>query len=315
MTTPTHISVLLPEVVAAFTGALGTLQGKTLADGTFGGGGHTRALLQAGATVVATDWDAAAIAAGHANFAPEIAAGRLVLHHAPYDALPDLLQGQGGYAKVDGILLDLGFSSDQLDNPARGLSYHAEGPLDMRLNSALKHTAADLLNELREEALADIFYTYGEEPRSRVLARAIVAQRKVKPYTTTTELVETIEVLYPKRHGKNSGQHRAHPAARIFQALRVAVNDELTVLERALKGCAAALAPGGMLAVITFQPTEERLVKALFRAWAIEPLDDIGRVVGVAPYTMGKKIVPNAAELALNPRARSAILRTITRAT
>jgi len=307
MSAPVHIPVLLPEVLAA----LGDVKGKLVADGTFGGGGHTRALLAAGAAVVATDWDAAAVSAGEANFAAEIAAGQLILHHAPYDALPEILEGQ----EVTGILLDLGFSSDQLDNPARGLSYHAEGPLDMRLNSDLKHTAADLLNELREEALADIFYQFGEEPRSRVLARAIVAQRKTKPYATTIDLLETIESLYPKRLGKNSGQHRAHPAARIFQALRVAVNDEMAVLERALTGCAYALGAGGVLAVITFQPLEERMVKQIFRSLAVTPLDEVGRVAGVAPFTLGKKITPSSAELALNPRARSATLRTIRRAT
>lgn len=306
MTMPHHIPILLREVLAAF----GDINGKVLADGTFGGGGHTRALLQAGASVVATDWDAAAVGAGQTNFAPEIAAGKLALHHAPYDTLPEIIEGQS----VQGILLDLGFSSDQLDNPARGLSYQAEGPLDMRLNSSLKHTAADLLNELREEALADIFYQFGEEPRSRVLARAIVAQRKTKPYATTTDLLGTIEVLYPKKHGRNSGQHRAHPAARIFQALRVAINDEMAVLERALMGCAHTLGSGGVLAVITFQPLEERMVKQVFRALAQEPLDEIGRVVGVAPFTMGKKVVPSDAELALNPRARSAILRTLRKA-
>jgi 16S rRNA (cytosine1402-N4)-methyltransferase len=127
-------------------------------------------------------------------------------------------------------------------------------------------------------------------------------------------LLGTIEALYPKRLGKNSGQHRAHPAARIFQALRVAVNDEMTVLERALTGCAHALGSGGVLAVITFQPLEERMVKQIFRSLAVEPLDNIGRVVGVAPFTMGKKVVPSEAELALNPRARSAILRTLKKA-
>lgn len=299
MTQSAHIPVLLTEAVAA----LGDVRGQVVADGTLGGGGHTRALLAQGANVVATDWDERAIAAAQA-WANEYA-GRLELHHAPYNALPDLL----GERHPAGILLDLGFSSDQLDDPTRGLSYHHAGPLDMRLNSSLRTTAADILNSWREEQLADLFYHLGEEPKARPLARAVVATRKAKPYAITTDLLATVEQIYPPRLGLK----RAHPAARIFQALRVAVNDELTVLEEALQGCAQQLAVGGTLAVITFQPNEERLVKKVFRALCADTLDSVGRVATVAAFQQGKKIIPVAAELALNPRARSAILRTLKR--
>ncbi|MCA3244205.1 MAG: 16S rRNA (cytosine(1402)-N(4))-methyltransferase RsmH, partial [Alphaproteobacteria bacterium] len=259
-----HIPVLLAEAVAA----LGEVRGQWVADGTLGGGGHTRALLAAGAKVLATDWDARAIAAAQAWAGAY--GERLELHHAAYSALPTLL----GPRRPQGILLDLGFSSDQLDDPHRGLSYHHAGPLDMRLDSTQRLTAADLLNRWREEQLADLFYHHAEEPKARPLARAVVTTRKTKPYATTTDLLATIEQLYPPRLGLK----RAHPAARIFQALRVAVNDELTVLEQALHGCAQQLAMGGTLAVITFQPNEERLVKQVFRALCADTLDAVGRV-------------------------------------
>jgi 16S rRNA (cytosine1402-N4)-methyltransferase len=301
--TATHIPVLLSEAVAAMVGEDGDIQGKVVADGTFGGGGHTRALLAAGANVVATDWDAAAIAAAQA-WAREFG-DRLELHHAPYSDLPEIL----GPRRVVGVLLDLGFSSDQLDDAARGLSYNLAGPLDMRLDSRQRTTAAEILNSWREEALADLFYHGAEEPKARPLARLVVSTRKAKPYAATTDLLATIEAIYPPRLGLK----RAHPAARLFQALRVAVNDELAILEDALRGCAAMLAGGGTLAVISFQPNEERLVKKVFRELCADTLDDVGRVVAVANFKQGKKIMPSAAEIALNPRARSAILRTLHR--
>lgn len=294
-----HIPVLLHEVLEA----LGYINGKIVADGTLGGGGHTRAFLKAGASVVATDWDAAALERC-TGLGAEFK-GRFEAHQLPYDNLPEALASREAF----GILLDLGFSSDQLDDPARGLSYHHDGPLDMRLNSSLKSTAADILNGWREEQLADLFYIYAEEHRSRPLARAIVGARKLKPFETTLDFLKIIETLYPKRHG----QHKAHPAARLFQALRVVVNDELAVLERALNAAAGCLAMGGNLAVITFQPAEERLVKQVFRKLCEDELDEVGRVKTVAPFKQGKKITPSEAEVGLNPRARSAILRTLRR--
>jgi 16S rRNA (cytosine1402-N4)-methyltransferase len=255
--------------------------------------------------VVATDWDGLAITAAQA-WAREFG-DRLELHQAPYSDLPTLL----GTRRPKGILLDLGFSSDQLDDAARGLSYQLAGPLDMRLDSMQRNTAAEILNSWREAELADLFYHGAEEPKARPLARLVVSTRKVKPYATTTDFLATIETIYPPRLGLK----RAHPAARLFQALRVAVNDELAVLEAALRDCAQHLAVGGVLAVISFQPNEERLVKKVMREFCTDTLDSVGRVAAVANFKQGKKIVPSAAEIALNPRARSAILRTLQRTT
>ncbi|MBI1308860.1 MAG: 16S rRNA (cytosine(1402)-N(4))-methyltransferase RsmH [Proteobacteria bacterium] len=295
-----HIPVLFEEVMAVFA----PLAGKVVVDGTLGGGGHARGFLQRGcARLVGLDWDEKALARCEGLVAEF--GGRVVLHHAAYDRIGEVLGG----ALVDGILLDMGFSSDQLEDAARGLSFHADGPLDMRLDSSVRRTAADILNGAREEELADIFFHYGEEPKARVLARALVQARKVARLETVRDLLRVVEGVYPPR----AGLKRAHPAARIFQALRVAVNDELAVIERALPATAACLAVGGRLAVITFQPLEERAVKAAFRALCVDELDSVGRVVREAPYKMGKKVVPTQGEVEKNPRARSAILRVLER--
>lgn len=296
-----HIPVLFSEVLDV----LALDKGKTLLDGTLGGGGHSAGLLERGAArVLALDWDAAALA--RCSFLTETYGSRVSLHHAGYDRLAAVL-AEAGLLTVDGILLDLGFSSDQLDDAARGLSYHADGPLDMRLDSRTQTTAAHILNTFREEQLADIFYLYGEEPRARVLARAAVQARKDRPFALTGDLLRLVESVYPPHYGLK----RAHPAARIFQALRIAVNDELRVLEAALPQAAAALAPGGRLAIITFQPLEDRLVKAFYKRCAEPELDSVGRQVRGGAFKVWKKIVPGPAELDANPRARSACLRVL----
>lgn len=300
MKTTVHIPVLFDEVMDVFT----PLSGKFMVDCTLGGGGHSTGFMERGADrLVGMDWDAAAI--GRCEDFARKYAHKVELHHVPYDRVAEVLKGE----LVDGVLMDLGFSSDQLDDAERGLSYHYDGPLDMRLDSTRKKTAADLLNGLREEELADIFYHYGEEPRARVVARAVVKARKVKPFTTTKDLLRVVEEVYPPRFGLK----RAHPAARIFQALRVAVNDELEVLERALEVAARSLKVGGRLAVITFQPLEDRMVKAVFRKLVEDELDAVGRVAAKAPFKARKKIVPADGEVARNPRARSAILRVLER--
>ncbi|RYG62020.1 MAG: 16S rRNA (cytosine(1402)-N(4))-methyltransferase RsmH [Alphaproteobacteria bacterium] len=313
-----HVPVLFDEVMTAFA----PLQGKRLVDGTLGGGGHTRGLLERGAAdVIALDWDSAALVRC-AHLVEEFGE-KVHLVRAAYDTIPEVLagpvlekeisNGKNGIgalpAKVDGILLDLGFSSDQLDDVERGLSYHHDGPLDMRLGTHVKKTAADLMNSLREDELADVFYVYGEEPKSRVMARIAVKTRKENPFATTKDLFKLVEQVYPPKFGLK----RAHPAARVFQALRVAVNDELAVLERALPAAAHCLKVGGKLAVISFQPLEERAVKAAFRRLCADELDVMGRVKTPAKFKMGKKVVPTEAEIARNPRARSAILRTLER--
>lgn len=298
-----HVPVLFEAVLSAFQ----PIKGKIFIDATLGGGGHTQGLLKAGAAqVIGLDWDVAALA----RCAPlvEKAKGKLIPVHTPYSAIADVA-AQYAPDGVDGILIDAGLSSDQLDDPARGLSYHTDGPLDMRLNSTARTTAADLLATAREEELARIFFDYGEESRSRVLARAIVHARKSRMLLTTYDLLAVIEEVYPPRLGLK----RAHPAARLFQALRVAVNDELGVLETALPAAARSLKVGGKLAVISFQPLEERLIKTTFRALCVDELDSVGRVVVSSPYKAHPKRMADAAELAINPRSRSAILRVLER--
>lgn len=299
LATTVHVPVLFDDVMAALAGA-----GFVLVDGTLGGGGHARGLLERGAQkLIGLDWDARAIA--RCMGLVEEFGEKVVLRQAPYDTLADVLEGE----LVDGILLDLGFSSDQLDDSERGLSYHHDGPLDMRLNSKARRDAAEILNSAREKELADIFYYYGEEPKARVFAKEVLAARKVKPFATTADLLKVVEKIYPPR----AGLKRAHPAARVFQALRIAVNEELDVLQRALPAAAKCLKVGGKLAVISFQPLEERMVKEVFRELCVDTLDGIGRVVKEAPFKMGKKVVASEAEIERNPRARSAILRTLER--
>lgn len=296
-----HVSVLFDACMEALLPAAG----KVFFDGTLGGGGHTEGLLERGARVVGCDWDDAALLRAGAKvlrFGEAFVAVR-----GGFEEVGAILDAQG-VAAVDGVLLDLGLSSDQLDDPARGLSYHADGPLDMRLRSDVTGTAADILNGWDEEDLADLFFTHGEEPRSRLLAREIVGRRKLVPWQTTGQLLGLIEELYPAKH-----QKRSHPAARIFQALRVGVNDEMGQLARALPAAAARLKVGGRLAVITFQPAEDRMVKRVYRELAEVPLDSVGRVAGEAAYKVWKKREPTVAEVEENPRARSAKLRVLER--
>ncbi|MDE2017948.1 MAG: 16S rRNA (cytosine(1402)-N(4))-methyltransferase RsmH, partial [Hyphomicrobiales bacterium] len=246
---PRHVSVLRDEAVAAL--ALGA--GARALDGTFGAGGHARAILDAapGVRVLALDRDPAAIAAGRAMEAEF--AGRLELAEARFGDLLGVARARG-FLPLDAVLLDVGVSSMQLDQPERGFSFRADGPLDMRMG-ATGTTAADLVNGLPEAELADLLYEFGEEPASRRIARAICADRVAVPFTRTAPLAAMIARVAPGRPGG------AHPATRSFQALRIAVNDELGELARALEGAEAALAPGGVLAVVTFHSLEDRLVK------------------------------------------------------
>ena len=297
-----HVPVLLSETIEALAPA----PGKIFIDGTLGGGGHAGALLAAGARVIGLDWDERVLA--RTQPLQDRYGDALVRVQAGYGELAQVLE-RLNVSAVHGVLLDLGFSSDQLDDSSRGLSYHVDGPLDMRLDSRVQRTAADLLNEESETALARVIYEYGEEPKSRVLARMIVARRKLVPWQTTAQLLALVEEVYPARPGLN----RAHPAARIFQALRVAVNNELQHIDDVLPVAARALMPGGRLAVITFQPAEDRLVKSAFRRLSVAELDMVGRQIAAAPYKSWKKIEPGRLELTENPRARSAKLRVLER--
>ncbi len=301
-----HFPVMLPEVLETLV----PKPGGTYLDGTFGGGGYSRALLRAAAcTVHAIDRDPDAIKRGQ----PLIAAseGRLHLHQGTFSAMEELV---GAYGPFDGIVLDLGVSSFQLDQEERGFSFRHDGPLDMRM-SATGPSAADIVNEESEAALADILYHYGEERRSRRVARAIVDARQSGPLQTTGQLAEIIRKAVPKE------RPNFDPATRSFQAIRIAVNDELGELERTLKTAPNLLAPGGIFCIVTFHSLEDRMVKR-----ALAQLT--GRVAGPSRHTPlslqqaeapafallhTRPRSPSETELTLNPRSRSARLRALRR--
>ncbi|GIX13406.1 MAG: ribosomal RNA small subunit methyltransferase H [Paracoccaceae bacterium] len=294
-----HVPVLRDALLAAIAPVAGIW-----IDGTFGAGGHARALLEAGAArVLGIDRDPVALemAAGWAGRFGD----RLALVRGGFGDL-DRLARDAGIGSADGVLLDIGVSSMQLDAPERGFSFLRDGPLDMRMGRE-GPSAADLVNSLPEAALADILYRYGEERAARRIARAIVAAR---PLGSTLALARVIEgCLPPARPGQ------PHPATRSFQALRIAVNDELGELVRGLAAAERILAPGGLLAVITFHSLEDRIVKRFLQlasADAPGPSRHLPGSAGAAPRfarLTRKAIVPDAAEVAANPRARSARLR------
>ena len=305
-----HISVLQEASIGLLAPAPGTL----LLDGTFGGGGHTRALLDASAPdgrVLALDADPDAIARGaalHAEFGD-----RLSLRHANFAAMTEASAAVGWQpGTIATILLDLGLSSFQLSDAERGFSFMHAGPLDMRFDTTSGTTAAEIVNTWDETALADLFWAYGEEPASRRVARQITQRRATRPYETTLQLADTVVGAKGGRRG------RIHPATQVFQALRIAVNDEVGALERALIAARDLLRPGGRLAVISFHSLEDRAVKLFFRreASATEP-DMLPRSVPVQPLARvpslriltPRPVVPTPAEIAANPRARSAKLR------
>lgn len=303
-----HVPVMLPEVVAL----LAPRAGGVYLDGTFGGGGYTAAFLQAApCTVWAIDRDPEAIARG-ASLAAQYP-GQLHLIHGQFGDMLDLLSERGINA-LDGVVLDLGVSSFQLDDAARGFSFRGDGPLDMRMDRS-GTTAADLVNTLPERELADLLYEFGEERASRRIARAIVAARAEAPIGTTARLAGIIRgVLPPDRSGID-------PATRSFQALRIRVNDELGEIERALAQAAELLAPHGRLIVVSFHSLEDRIVKrfmtdAAGRAPAPSRHDPRGLAARPAPrfrLLTARPMRPGAAETAANPRARSARLRALER--
>ncbi len=296
-----HVPVLLDEVVEA----LNPQPEHLYIDGTLGGGGHTEALLERGARVLAFDWDLSTI-----EFVREKLHNygtRVQYVHENYAEMSKHAPAFG-FEPVDGIVLDLGLSSRQLENPQRGFSFQHDGPLDMRFDTRNPHTAADLVNTLTAEALADLFWRYGEEKQSRPIARAIVASR---PLRTTRELAAVIAGAVGRR-----GQKRGlHPATRVFQALRIAVNRELEAVEKGLAAAIELLKPGGRLAVISFHSLEDRLVKETFRTLS-DPYYNVPREIlhvdtsrRVLERITRKPITPSAAEIARNPRSRSAKLR------
>lgn len=302
MTGQSHIPVLLEEVVTA----LAPRDGAIFVDGTFGAGGYSRALLAAApCRVFAIDRDPAAIGRGR-----DLAAqypGRLVLLPGRFGDMEALLAGQA-IERVDGVTLDLGVSSMQIDQPERGFSFQKDGPLDMRMECA-GPSAADLVNGLPEAELADILWRFGEERHSRRLARAIVADRKSQPFTSTKQLAELVRRIVPK------SKDGIDPATRAFQGLRIAVNDELGEVERGLQAAEKMLVPGGRVAVVSFHSLEDRLVKDFLRGGsglAAKPSRHLPVGLPTPPrfrLIAKKPIIASPAELQANPRARSAKLR------
>jgi 16S rRNA (cytosine1402-N4)-methyltransferase len=301
-----HKPVMLSEVLEA----LRPQAGGRILDGTLGGGGHAAAILRASAPdgrLLGMDRDEAAIEAAR-NKLVEFG-DRLELKRGNYSEMAEWVEP----GSCDGVLLDLGVSSPQLDWPERGFSFQNDGPLDMRMDQRQSLTAADLVNEAEERELARIFWKFGEERQSRRFAKEILAQRAARPFSTTKELADLIEKLAP-RHGK-----RTHPATQVFQALRMAVNDELGSLARGLEAAMKVLKPGGRLAVITFQSLEDRLVKDFgkerTRDYTFEGEVDVPELrksrVPEMRWVQRKAIQPGAAEQQENPRSRSAQLRVL----
>jgi 16S rRNA (cytosine1402-N4)-methyltransferase len=287
---PAHTPVLL----AAALELLDVRPGGFYVDGTLGLAGHAREILRASApagTLLGLDRDSETLE--RAREALALFGARVRLAHADYRELPELLEGR----QPDGILLDLGVSSLQLDTPERGFSFRHDGPLDMRLDRSCGQTAGELVNRLPERELADLIHRYGEERASRRIARTVVAARRRQRLTTTLELAQLV------RRAVGRGRAGLDPATRTFQALRICVNRELEGLDRALGAAARTLAPGGRLAVIAFHSLEDRQVKHAFRALAGEGFQILTR----------KPVRPDAAEQSANPRSRSARLRGLLR--
>ena len=298
-----HIPVLLEEAVAA----LGVHEGGVYCDGTFGAGGYARAILDQGGRVIAIDRDPDAIAAGRPLAAS--AGGRLAVVEGRFGELDAIARGQGFFS-LDGVVLDIGVSSMQLDEAARGFSFRHDAPLDMRM-AREGRSAADILAEADEQALADILYHYGDERAARRIARAIVKDRKAAPFVSTRQLASLIERVAPARPGE-----AIHPATRSFQALRIAVNDELGELARGLIAAEAILKPGGRLAAVTFHSLEDRIVKQFFARRSGRGEAAGRRLPGEKPAPAptfsveGRQpVAPSEAERVVNPRARSAKLR------
>lgn len=288
---PVHVPVLLRETLAI----LELWEGLVVVDGTVGAGGHARAIMSAiGETgmLVGLDRDSEILVSARALLGGSAAGAgaRVSLHHLSYSRMREALR-VNGQTRCDRVLLDLGVSSMQLDRPDRGFSFMADGPLDMRMDSSAGPDASDWLARVSERELADVIWRYGEERHSRRIARRIVEQRRHGRISRTTQLADlVVSALPPAARGR-----RIHPATRTFQAIRMAVNDELGELERGLEAALECLRPGGRLAVISFHSIEDRIVKHFLRARC--------------EVVTKKPIAASAGEVRSNPRARSAKLR------
>ncbi len=294
-----HTAVFLHEAVDALV----TDPAGTYVDGTFGRGGHSRRLLERlapGGRLLALDRDPEAVAA-----AAEVQDARFSIHHANFAELPSVLADLG-IAQVDGVLLDLGVSSPQIDTPARGFSFRFDGPLDMRMDPTRGESAAEFLERADQAAIAEVIRDYGEERFAVSISKALVARRESgQPVRTTAQLAQLVAGAVRTRE---AGQD---PATRTFQALRIFVNAELEALEQALRDSLAVLKPGGRLAVIAFHSLEDRIVKTFIARESKSAFDRRAPFAEPAPLRLAAlgRAKPSAAEVAANPRARSAVLR------
>ena len=305
-----HTPVLLDEVLAA----LGPREGGLYVDCTFGRGGHTRAVLERlgpSGRVFAMDRDPDAIAAARSRAGADT---RLVVVHASFSSLETHFRAAFGESRADGVLFDLGVSSPQLEDPARGFSFRHDGPLDMRMNPGSGLSAAEWLHDASERHLSDVLRSLGEEPRARRIARAIVERRSSAPIRGTRDLADLVARVTGRARGGRTGR-APHPATATFRALRMVVNQELSELERGLEQAARLISSGGRLVVISFHSLEDRLAKRFIRDHGRGP--PVPRALPVEAALIarptfrrpGPAIRPGNAEVARNPRARSACLR------
>ncbi|HWB58842.1 MAG TPA: 16S rRNA (cytosine(1402)-N(4))-methyltransferase RsmH [Chthoniobacteraceae bacterium] len=298
-----HEPVLLREAVEF----IAPTPGRLVVDGTLGGGGHSEAFLAAGARVIGIDQDPEALAFASARIGET--GGRFRAVRANFSEVEQVLN-RLDIGPIDGGLLDLGVSSWQLDTAARGFSFMREGALDMRMDPAAATTAADIVNNASAEQLEGIFRNFGEEPAARRIAQRIVAAREKRPFATTLELAGVVEQASPRRG-------RTHPATRVFQALRIAVNRELEALTEALEQFGRRLTPGGRLGVITFHSLEDRIVKHYFKERSTEWIDrpewpqPRANPLRIFKLLTPKPVIPGEEEQQRNPRSRSAKLRIV----
>ncbi|GKW03291.1 ribosomal RNA small subunit methyltransferase H [Pectobacterium carotovorum subsp. carotovorum] len=301
-----HTTVLLDEAV----NGLNIRSGGIYIDGTFGRGGHSRLILsQLGSEgrLLAIDRDPQAIEAAKAIDDP-----RFSIIHGPFSAMAEYVAELGLTGQIDGVLLDLGVSSPQLDDPERGFSFMRDGPLDMRMDPTRGLSAAEWLMKAEADDIVWVLKTFGEERFAKRIARAIVERNRLDPMTRTKELAELIAAASPIR------EKYKHPATRSFQAIRIYINSELEEIERALEGALSVLAPQGRLSVISFHSLEDRIVKRFIRHQSRGPQVPAGLPLteeqlrsqgGQTLKAVGKKLMPSEAEVAENPRARSSVLR------
>jgi len=305
----THISVLAREVADFLIPG----PGKRFLDGTVGGGGHSEALLLASSPdgqVIGLDRDEEAVTASRDRL--QCFESRFVARQGSFADAPEIL-AEIGWHTVDGVILDLGISSHQIDSPERGFSFRAEARLDMRMDRRQELDAARIVNGYTEAELEKIFRVFGEEPQARRIARAIVVEREIRPIETTEALSELVVRVKPGRRREH------HPATQVFQALRIAVNRELAELERFLEKGYATLRPRGRMAIISFHSLEDRLVKTAFRKWSRPCICPPRAIICRCGWSQKvksltkKPVSPSALEIEINPRARSAKLRVVER--